>query len=92
MPAKNAKNAKPVRKCRRCGCTEARACLGGCAWVLNTDVCDRCLTNEECALGMLIEELRGIADRLMLSTQRAENLLQLKLKNTAPSSKRKGRR
>jgi hypothetical protein len=27
----------------RCGCTEARACDGGCHWVLQTDVCSACL-------------------------------------------------
>lgn len=30
-----------VRKCRQCGCTDLRACPGGCAWVTE-DLCSRC--------------------------------------------------
>lgn len=29
-------------KCRICGCTNARACPGGCHWIEN-DLCSRCL-------------------------------------------------
>jgi hypothetical protein len=29
------------RVCRDCGCTDARACPGGCTWVF-TDLCSRC--------------------------------------------------
>lgn len=29
-------------KCRGCGCTNDRACPGGCAWV-EKDLCDRCV-------------------------------------------------
>jgi hypothetical protein len=29
------------RCCRECGCTEARACPGGCSWV-EFDLCSRC--------------------------------------------------
>lgn len=29
------------RKCRVCGCSEARACPGGCVWV-GPDLCSRC--------------------------------------------------
>jgi hypothetical protein len=29
------------RKCRVCGCTDARACEGGCSWVRD-DLCSRC--------------------------------------------------
>ena len=36
-----------VKKCRRCGCTEDRACAGGCSWVADTDVCSACLTGLE---------------------------------------------
>ncbi len=32
----------PVRRCRICGCTDARACPGGCAWALE-DVCTACV-------------------------------------------------
>lgn len=38
-----------VRRCRECGCTDGRACEGGCWWVL-PDVCSSCaaalLTND----------------------------------------------
>lgn len=29
------------RHCRKCGCTDDRACEGGCYWVEN-DLCSRC--------------------------------------------------
>jgi hypothetical protein len=29
------------RQCRRCGCTDDRACSGGCYWV-SADLCSRC--------------------------------------------------
>lgn len=29
------------RRCRRCGCTDARACPGGCWWV-EPGLCSRC--------------------------------------------------
>lgn len=29
------------RRCRGCGCTDARACAGGCYWV-GDDLCSRC--------------------------------------------------
>ena len=29
------------RACRECGCTEARACVGGCSWV-EPDLCSTC--------------------------------------------------
>jgi hypothetical protein len=29
------------RECRQCGCTDARACLGGCYWVA-ADLCSTC--------------------------------------------------
>ena len=32
--------------CKRCGCTDAQPCPGGCAWSL-PDVCSRCLTDDE---------------------------------------------
>lgn len=36
------------RACRRCGCTEARACPGGCAWMPKLkDVCTACATPAE---------------------------------------------
>lgn len=30
-----------VRTCRSCGCTDERACLGGCWWV-EVDLCSTC--------------------------------------------------
>lgn len=33
--------AKPVRKCKICGCTDERACVGGCEWA-DRDLCSRC--------------------------------------------------
>ena len=30
-----------LRVCRKCGCTELRACPGGCYWVAE-DLCSRC--------------------------------------------------
>lgn len=31
----------PVRTCRLCGCSDDRACEGGCSWV-SADLCSRC--------------------------------------------------
>lgn len=32
-----------IRTCRNCGCTDDRACFGGCAWVSETeDLCTSC--------------------------------------------------
>jgi hypothetical protein len=33
-------------QCKRCGCTDQRACEGGCQWVL-PDLCSACLTSDE---------------------------------------------
>lgn len=45
MQKKRAKAAAPaearVRTCRECGCTEARACPGGCYWI-ERDLCSAC--------------------------------------------------
>jgi ParB/RepB/Spo0J family partition protein len=46
QPAKPAKPAKG-RSCRSCGCTETKACKGGCKWVVGADglptgICTRC--------------------------------------------------
>lgn len=41
-----------VRHCRRCGCTEDRACMGGCHWIPNPqhiDLCSACATPQELA-------------------------------------------
>ena len=33
------------RRCVRCGCSESRACAGGCSWVFpGVDICSKCWT------------------------------------------------
>lgn len=33
------------RACIRCGCTDSRACAGGCSWITRrVDICSACLT------------------------------------------------
>lgn len=48
----------PERTCVWCGCTDTRACAGGCAWAIThsatpTGVCSRCLPLEVNALESL---------------------------------------
>lgn len=43
-------SVKKERACKRCGCTEDRACTGGCAWVADVNVCTSCLTGLENAV------------------------------------------
>jgi hypothetical protein len=43
-------NMPKRKKCRRCGCTDERACDGGCSWVADIDVCSACLTDLENAV------------------------------------------
>ena len=34
----------PERQCKRCGCTDSRACKGGCRWLCKSiDVCSKCV-------------------------------------------------
>ena len=33
------------QKCIECGCTDARACVGGCSWIA-PNYCSRCATDE----------------------------------------------
>jgi hypothetical protein len=33
----------PPRACRACGCTDARACTGGCCWA-DDDLCSACVS------------------------------------------------
>jgi len=35
------KKKPKIRKCRVCGCTDDRACKGGCYWVA-VDLCSKC--------------------------------------------------
>lgn len=38
-------NAGGIRRCRQCGCTDDRACEGGCSWV-EADLCSSCKDDE----------------------------------------------
>jgi len=63
------------RKCRRCGCTENRACLEGCSWALDTDICTACLTDTENVMLMLAAFLRVDAESFYRRTlSRAESV------------------
>lgn len=42
--------------CRECGCTDERACLGGCAWA-EPDLCSACAAPVQASLGPRIEQL-----------------------------------
>ena len=54
--------ATTERTCRICGCTDSRACEGGCGWVImfgkQTDICTKCITDEvpKC-IYLLVEQL-----------------------------------
>lgn len=39
-----------MRACRICGCTDDRACLGGCSW-LEEDLCSTCARQELARIG-----------------------------------------
>jgi hypothetical protein len=41
-------SAREVRACRVCGCTDERACAGGCYWV-EADLCSACAVPREAA-------------------------------------------
>jgi hypothetical protein len=43
VAANEAEEAQQVRTCRKCGCTDANACEGGCSWV-ESDLCSQCET------------------------------------------------
>ena len=62
-------------KCRRCGCTKARACPGGCSWVVpDVPICSACLTPTERQLYGAHLELRGLCRRLFDTTMQLDNL------------------
>ena len=42
-----------ARRCRKCGCTDDRACPGGCWWVAE-DLCSSCDPNYASAVGSLV--------------------------------------
>jgi len=53
---------KPVaeRTCRICGCTDTRACEGGCSWLLQ-GVCSKCITDRvpEC-IDLLVDSIKEL--------------------------------
>ena len=53
--------------CRECGCTDDRACEGGCFWALE-DVCSRCVLNglAASAPGLGHEHRRQFAAELLV--------------------------
>jgi hypothetical protein len=53
------------RTCLRCGCTDAKACEGGCAWVGETNVCDKCLTKTEVGLFSALAFNKVSSDQLV---------------------------
>lgn len=56
--------APKVRACRYCGCTDDRACPGGCFWVTG-DVCsaDACVDQLAAEVRRLNAEARRVARR-----------------------------
>ena len=50
-------------KCRRCGCTDARACEGGCEWIAESDVCSACLTTVEQLFWMDLVDAVTVGER-----------------------------
>ncbi len=51
----------PERTCRVCGCTDSRACPGGCYWV-QEDLCSRCaeILRGPMAAGLVIGLILGV--------------------------------
>lgn len=51
------------RACRVCGCTDARACAGGCAWV-DEDTCSACdpapRAGDQVTVGIETREVEGV--------------------------------
>lgn len=39
------KQPAPERTCLICGCTDSKACEGGCSWVL-PEICSKCVTDK----------------------------------------------
>lgn len=55
------------RRCRACGCTDLRACRGGCFWV-EDDLCSTCYSvQREWSRACIIGTLGGVALGAMLS-------------------------
>lgn len=47
---------KKVQTCRVCGCTDLRACEGGCSWVTD-DLCSRCAAETDIVADISIENM-----------------------------------
>lgn len=65
-----------IRTCRCCGCTDLRACPGGCSWVLidietPTGVCSQCAVELEWSPADLLNVGRDELDFLMLRRRTA---------------------
>ena len=58
-----------VSTCRVCGCTDERACAGGCSWVedpqLLGDLCSSCLPLARAVMDGVRAELRPVVDALL---------------------------
>jgi hypothetical protein len=83
-------------KCRGCGCTNKRACPGGCSWI-EKDLCDRCLawsdnfTQRE--VQMLEWALRHlITDRSLVFVRGQDLIIRKLLGRVAPHVTRGGTR
>jgi hypothetical protein len=50
------RTSRAVRACLRCGCTDDRACAGGCSWIHNSSVCDACADNGESMIWLLLQQ------------------------------------
>jgi hypothetical protein len=60
---------KPVlqkRACRVCGCTDDRACPGGCTWIA-TDLCSRCTTDTEMTRLFHVGDVLSVTTTKLLS-------------------------
>ena len=60
---------KTVRKCRMCGCTEKKACPGGCFWV-GKDLCSECATLSQVGI-FFITQFYNVS-RIVNDTARAK--------------------
>ena len=60
-------------KCRFCGCTDERACEGGCFWVL-PDACSRCAIEMLELAGMQTEWLELAQQEYLMQSSVAINL------------------
>lgn len=51
---------QPERRCTVCGCTDDRACPGGCSWAqLNPNVCSACWDKSEAEIMAMTEHVDG---------------------------------